>query len=278
MIAACVLLFAAVPAAQSQPLISNYQPSFGKLRDTLFVLDSTFLEVRIDQQAIYQHFRSGRVDRFLCSTGNPRLEDGIATRPGIYAVQWKAKKYLSQQFDVYLNYWMPFDGGIGFHGLQGHSYYRHLGRTASSHGCVRVSNETGAKLFESTGRGTLVYVHAGNPARIVVFGDSALPRVQVLHDVSVDLFARRLDAVTNGHLGDSVLTGRIALAARTHFVGRIGVGTIDPNFVAQRPIPLIDPWRPVLPPLERITAAPALSSPVLVGKPEDGGSFHKFDS
>src|SRR5688500_19086287 len=137
------------------PLIEGYNPSFGLLRDTVLVLDSTFLEVRLNEQAIYQHFRSGRVARYTCSSGDPRIKDGIATREGIYAIQWKAKKHMSQTFQCNLNYWMPFDGGIGFHGLEGRSYYRHLGRRPSSHGCVRIANETGQKILKDAPRGTV---------------------------------------------------------------------------------------------------------------------------
>ncbi|MEO5931905.1 MAG: L,D-transpeptidase, partial [Candidatus Kapaibacterium sp.] len=109
----------------------EYHPSFGRLRDTLFVLDSSYLEVRLDRQIILHHFRSGRIDTYPCSTGTPTITDGIATRPGIFSVQSKAKKTMSQEFQVYLNYWMGFDGGIGFHGLDGRSYYRFLGKRPS---------------------------------------------------------------------------------------------------------------------------------------------------
>jgi hypothetical protein len=215
-----------------------YEPSFGLLRDTLYVLDSTYLEVRLDQQAIYQHFRSGRVARYLCSTGDPRLEDGISTREGIYSIQWKSKKYMSQQFQVYLNYWMPFDGGIGFHGLQGRSYYRYLGRRASSHGCVRIANETGAKLFATAPRGTVVWVHGGSPARVLRFADSAMPGLRIMDVIDDDLLDARLDAVLGRRAEDSSLATPIALRPGRPFSGGIAVGRVAPSHSADRTLPL----------------------------------------
>jgi hypothetical protein len=225
--------------AVSNRLGANYQPSFGLLRDTLYLLDSMYIEVRLDQQMIYQHFRSGRVEKYLCSTGNPSIKDGIATREGIFAIQWKAKKHMSQEFGVYLNYWMPFDGGIGFHGLEGHSYYRHLGRRASSHGCVRISNETGARIFSNAPSGTVIYIHSGSPARILRFADSTLPGLQMIDRIGSDTFARRLNAVMANRWDDSLLSARIAIPPRSRFTTRLGVGRVDPKRVTQRPIELI---------------------------------------
>lgn len=236
----------------------GYSPSFARLRDTVFILDSTFLEVRLDRQMIYQHFRSGRVDVYPCSTGDPRIKDGIATRPGIFTIQWKSKKSLSQQFQVFLNYWMPFDGGIGFHGLDGRSYYKYLGRRPSSHGCVRISNETGAKLFKNVSSGTVVFVHHGSPARMVGFGDSSLVDLELIYTIDDALFKQRLEAVSTGRWYDPSLTKRLAIPARRKFTGKIMVGSVDPDLVVQYPLPIagieVVPTAPVsrLAPMRRI--------------------------
>jgi hypothetical protein len=230
--------------AQPRPtslLAGNYRPSYGKLRDTLFILDTTYLEVRLDRQMIYQHFRSGRIDSYPCSTGDPRIEDGIATRPGIFTIQGKAKKTLSQQFQVYLNYWMQFDGGIGFHGLQGHSYYRFLGHRASSHGCVRISNESGAQIFKNVSTGTVVFVHSGSPARILSFADSSLAGLRVIYEIDEPVFKQRLNSVIADQWEDSSLTTRLALAPRKRLSKSIAVGSVNPNRITQYRIPIIEP-------------------------------------
>jgi hypothetical protein len=237
-----LLVAASVDApAQSSDgrLLERYEPSFGLLRDTVYVLDSTYLEVRLNEQMIYQHFRSGRVARFTCSTGDPRIKDGIATREGIFSIQWKARKHMSQQFQVYLNYWMPFDGGIGFHGLQGTSYYRYLGRRPSSHGCVRIANETGAKLFPNSPRGTVVWVHSGSPARLVRFADSTMPGLQVMETIDADLLQARLSAVLERRAADPSLATPLAISPGRPFTGRIGVGRVDRGHDANRTLPLV---------------------------------------
>jgi len=226
--------------AWGQSLLTEpYAPSFAKLRDTLYLLDTTYLEVRLDQQMIHHHFRSGRVESYPCSSGDPRIKDGIATRPGIFTVQSKAKKAMSQEFQVYLNYWMGFDGGIGFHGLDGRSYYRYLGRRASSHGCVRISNETGAKLFGNVRNGTTVYVHNGSPARVIAFADSSMPGLRPLGTDDADLLAARLSAVASGRWSDASLAERLAIPRGKRLGLKVGVGQADPRLIVQYPLKIV---------------------------------------
>lgn len=240
------------------PVLRTYEPSFNKLRDTLFLLDTTYLEVRLDEQMIYQHFRSGRVDRYPCSTGDSRIKDGIATRQGIFTIGGRAKRTLSQQFQVYLNYWMQFDGGIGFHGLDSKSYYRFLGRRPSSHGCVRISNETGTTLFGNVRSGMVVYVHGGAPARILAFADGSHPGLLSIYDIDTALLNRRIDAVRAGRWYDSSLQVRVALPPRRKLPGTVAVGSVDPTMIVQYPIKLVQ-LPPVLTrPDRRIAPAPSL--------------------
>lgn len=199
-------------------------PTYDLLRDTIFLLDSVYVEVRLDKQMIFVHFRSGRTKRFPCSTGNPRLKDAIATREGIFSIQWKSKRYMSRQFEVWLNYWMPFDGGIGFHGLDGRSYYKHLGRRPSSHGCVRISNETGRELFATAPRGTVVYVHSGAPARILAFAGPEENAMKIIGSGDLELLNQRLDAVRRGIADHPSLRERVVLPAGEKGILSIAVG------------------------------------------------------
>jgi hypothetical protein len=88
----------------------------------------------------------------------------------LFAIQWKAKKQYSVQFDstVMLN-WMGFNNGIGFHALLGKSYYKYLGKKNVSHGCVRVSREDAQIVYEKVEKGTPVLVHKGNSAVKIAF-------------------------------------------------------------------------------------------------------------
>ncbi len=194
------------------------------LQDTLYVLDSLYLEIDLDQQEIYRHYSDGRIDSFLCSTGNSRLPQGIATRPGIFTIKWKAERHVSGRFKVPMLYWMPFDGGIGFHALEGNDYYIHLGYSPSSHGCVRVSNETGDELFQTTPAGTIVYVHEGTPARILRFAGETTRDLRVLKSSDRTLLRRRLAAVVEGRPEDPALRAKLAIPRK--FASKIDVGRL----------------------------------------------------
>lgn len=252
---------AAQPRQPAAP--DRYEPSFNRLRDTLFLLDTTYLEVRLDEQMIYQRFRSGRVDRYPCSTGDPRITDGIATRQGIFTIGGRSRKTLSQQFQVYLNYWMQFDGGIGFHGLDSKSYYRFLGRRPSSHGCVRISNETGAKLFGNVRSGMVVYVHGGSPARILAFADSSSPGLQSIYEIDTAILNRRIDAVRTGRWYDSSLQAQIVIPFRKKLPGKIAVGVVDSRMIVRYPI--TPRHLPIDLPRPERRIAPAASLPLLSG-------------
>lgn len=208
-------------------------PTYDLLRDTLFLLDSVYLEVRLDKQIILKHVRGEQTKQFPCSTGNPRLPEAIATREGIFSVQWKSQRYMSRQFGVWLNYWMPFDGGIGFHGLDGRSYYKYLGRRPSSHGCVRISNETGRDLFATIPRGTVVYVHSGAPARVLHFADSNDRNLRIVGVEDAELLRQRLDAVIRSSAGNVSLREHLALPSGEKPLGGIDVGRANGSMRVQ---------------------------------------------
>ena len=94
----------------------------------------------------------------------------METNTGLFAIQWKARKQYSVQFDstVMLN-WMGFNNGIGFHALLGKSYYKYLGNKNVSHGCIRVSREDAEIIYTKVEKGTPVLVHKGNNAIQIAF-------------------------------------------------------------------------------------------------------------
>jgi hypothetical protein len=196
------------------------------LRDTLYILDSTYIEIRLDEQAIYQHFRNDSIYIYPCSTGDPRLPRGISTPEGIFSIRWKAAKYRSRKFDVMMYYWMPFNGGVGMHALGGNAYYWYLGSEVSSHGCVRISREGAKEIFQDSPVGTVVYVHSGNPARVLAFADSTMPGLQVMTTIDTKFLKQRLDAVMQGRADDPSLAARLALPRGKGVAGRISVGRI----------------------------------------------------
>ena len=150
-------------------LLANDQFS-QNLRDTVYTDQDLWLELRIDQQTLYVHHRDGRVVKYPVSTGIPGASKSIESRPGLFAIFIKEEVHLSTQFNnARMNYYMPYNMGIGFHGLPGTGYYGNLGVRPSSHGCIRMRNEDVRVLFGLCKIGTLVLSHKGHSARTVSF-------------------------------------------------------------------------------------------------------------
>lgn len=153
--------------------ILNEKDLSGRLKDTVYTDKDCWLELRIDQQMLYQHWRDGKVEKYPVSTGNKYLEKGIESRPGLFAIFHKEEHHESTQFnnaDMY--FFMPFNMGIGFHSLNGTGYYGTLGVAPSSHGCIRMRHQDVKKLFKECTLGTLVLAHRGSTARTVGFAPS----------------------------------------------------------------------------------------------------------
>ncbi|HEY3251291.1 MAG TPA: L,D-transpeptidase, partial [Ignavibacteria bacterium] len=150
-------------------LLANEEFSHN-LRDTVYTDRNLWLELRIDQQMLYVHYRDGRTKNYPVSSGNKFLSKGIESRPGLFAIFIKEEVHLSTQFDnARMNYYMPYNMGIGFHGLPNTGYYGNLGVRPSSHGCIRMRNEDARQLFKECDIGTIVLAHRGETARVVAF-------------------------------------------------------------------------------------------------------------
>jgi hypothetical protein len=143
---------------------------FKQLHDTLYTNKDHFIEVNLVMQQAILYSRDGSEFHFPISSGTKRVLKGMDTKEGLFAIQWKTRKQYSVQFDstVMLN-WMGFNNGIGFHALQGKSYYKYLGKKNVSHGCVRLSREDAKIVYEKVERGTPVLVHKGNSAVKIAF-------------------------------------------------------------------------------------------------------------
>jgi hypothetical protein len=140
------------------------------LKDTLYYLGNEYIEVDLSKQLAFYVTRQNGIDTIKISSGNKFLKKAIETPAGLYAVQNKAPVQISRQFEntEMLN-WIGFNGNIGFHALEKTGYYVHLGRRPSSHGCVRISNEDGIRLFKKVRIGIPVLVYYKEPVYVIRF-------------------------------------------------------------------------------------------------------------
>lgn len=180
--------------------------------DTVFTDMESWLELRIDRQTLYQHWRDGRIDVYPISSGNPYGgPTSLESRPGLFAIFMKVEHHKSSQFNsANMYHFMPFNQGIGFHSIDGNAYYAHLGVRPSSHGCIRMKHAHAKKIFEECPIGTLVLVSKGKSARTVSFVNGGFVNEQ---EYSKDYYKWHLARNLR-----NLLTGKYFVEKRERFV------------------------------------------------------------
>lgn len=170
------------------------------LRDTVYTDKEMYLELRIDEQMLYVHYRDGTMKEYPVSTGNKYLSKSVESRPGLFAIFSKTAVHLSSQFNnAKMYYFMPFNMGVGFHGLEGTGYYSNLGLRPSSHGCIRMRREDAKVVFDKCEIGTLVLSHRGKSARVVAFTpDGFKNRREYTKEEVMGLLAYNLNIIYEG--------------------------------------------------------------------------------
>ena len=128
---------------------------------------NTYAEVNLTTQHMY-YVKDGQIALETdVVTGNPNK--GNDTPTGVYSLAYKAKDQTlrgtkkadgTYEYETPVKYWMPFNGGGGFHDASWQPTFggsRYL--TNGSHGCVNMPPEMAAKLFDLISAGTPVVVH-----------------------------------------------------------------------------------------------------------------------
>lgn len=128
---------------------------------------STYAEVDLSNQRMY-FIKDGQVVlQSDCVTGNPNK--GHATPQGYYSLAWKQKNRTlrgekqpdgTYEYETPVAFWMPFNGGIGFHDATwqssfGGSRYQ----THGSHGCVNLPYSVAQQLYDLVYDGVPVICH-----------------------------------------------------------------------------------------------------------------------
>ena len=119
-------------------------------------IGSTYIEVDLSSQHMY-YYQGGSIifDSDIVS-GDIRYDDR-ATPPGIFTLYYKkspdvlrgAKKTDgTYEYETSVTYWMPFNGGIGFHDATWQAYFGGDRYTyAGSHGCINMPLDAAATLY-----------------------------------------------------------------------------------------------------------------------------------
>ena len=118
-------------------------------------IGNTYVEIDMGEQNVYIYADGNCVLTTPCVTG--RMTKGRITPEGIYQIQYKQKsRYLtgrnpdgSISYRSFVNYWMPFNRGIGLHDA---TWRRQFGGTyyvqGGSHGCINLPLDMAKQIYD----------------------------------------------------------------------------------------------------------------------------------
>lgn len=156
---------------------NKYNNSFNFITDTIFVCTNNYVTISLSKQVATLYQKDGDTLSFKVSSGDSTIYDGISTPTGVFTVKVKSPIAISKEYNnAKLFHWMEFnyfDGKIGMHSLEGTKYYQHLGKKPSSHGCVRMTREDAATLYDFVQVGTPVIVFNDRPDMAISFASKS---------------------------------------------------------------------------------------------------------
>lgn len=119
-------------------------------------LGNTYIEVDLSDQHMYYYQNGGIIFESDIVSGNMSYSDR-QTPSGIYTLYYKKSPDVLRgaqdengkyEYETKVEYWMPFNGGIGFHDAPWQPYFggdRYL--TGGSHGCINMPSDSAAVLY-----------------------------------------------------------------------------------------------------------------------------------
>ena len=119
-----------------------------------------YAEVDLDNQMMYLYKNHSMVLASDVVTGC--INQGHGTPPGIYDVDYKASPAVlkGEDYESKVTYWMPFNGGIGFHDANWRgSFGGDIYVWGGSHGCVNMPYYNAEELFYQVEEGMPVIVY-----------------------------------------------------------------------------------------------------------------------
>lgn len=128
---------------------------------------NTFVEIDIDAQHVYVHQGDNIVFDCDCVSGLAS-DPSRATPKGVFQIFWKTTdRDLKGNYGPdgqpgyvsHVNFWMPFNGGVGMHDASWRSQFGgQIYQTSGSHGCVNLSYDSAKTIYGLVSVGTYVIV------------------------------------------------------------------------------------------------------------------------
>ena len=122
---------------------------------------STYVEIDLTGQHVYMFQEGSLVWEAPCVTGN--IAKNYDTPAGIYSLNGTKKDRIlrgakkadgSYEYESHVDYWMPFNGGIGLHDATWRSKFGgSIYQTSGSHGCINLPPDKAAVLYDLVYKG-----------------------------------------------------------------------------------------------------------------------------
>ena len=119
-------------------------------------LGNTYIEVDLSEQHMYYYQNGADIFESDFVSGNMSYADR-QTHAGIFTLYYKkspdvlrgGQKGTANYYEQPVQYWMPFDGGIGFHDANWRDDFGgDIYLTSGSHGCINLPPENAAVLYD----------------------------------------------------------------------------------------------------------------------------------
>ena len=122
---------------------------------------TTYVEVDLTGQHVYMTKDGSVVWDAPCVTGN--VSKNYTTPAGLYSLTYKERDRVlrgakkadgTYEYESPVSYWMPFNGGIGFHDATWRSKFGGtIYQNSGSHGCVNLPPEKAKLLYDLVYKG-----------------------------------------------------------------------------------------------------------------------------
>ncbi len=124
-------------------------------------IGDTYIEICISAQNMWVYKDGELIVDTPVVTGNPNNDNGTPSN-GVWEIYSKQRDVtlVGEGYTAPVDYWMPFNGGVGIHDLQSrYEYGGDIYLYNGSHGCVNTPYDAVVTIFDSIDVGTAVVVY-----------------------------------------------------------------------------------------------------------------------
>lgn len=121
---------------------------------------NTYVEINLTAQKLYFYKNGSLVTESKFVSGN--VAKGWSTPTGINPLSYKQKNAVlrGDNYATPVDYWMPFNGGVGMHDATWRSSFGgNIYKTSGSHGCINLPYSAAKKIFNNISQGDAVFVY-----------------------------------------------------------------------------------------------------------------------